>query len=437
MRRPGVPVAACVLALWLLSPPRAAGQGAQPGREDIESLKKTAVKVYIDCPSCDIEYIKNEITFVNYVRDRNEAQVHVLITTLATGSGGREYTLTFIGQNAFADVQDVQKYFTNPTDTEDDIRQGLVQALRLGLMSFVGRTPIASRIAVSFAPPKAAEEVRDPWHFWVFSLGSSGSFSGQKSYKRNYMSGNFSANRITHGAKLQLSLYASTSKRKFWIESEDRTVSGTSESWEASGLWVKSLGEHWSAGAYAEASSSFYQNIRLSLSIAPALEYNLFPYAESTRRQLRVLYRLAWNPARYRETTQFGVTQETLWTENLSFSLDLREKWGTISASVSGLNYLNHFSKGHVDTFGTISLNVTKGLNVFVVGGWSLIHDQLSLRLRDPTDDEIYLRLVELRTDSNYFVAFGVQFTFGSIFTNVINPRFGSSGSDSMSIIVN
>jgi len=29
--------------------------------------------------------------------------------------------------------------------------------------------------------------------------------------------------------------------------------------------------------------------------------------------------------------------------------------------------------------------------------------------------------------NSNYFAAIGFQFQFGSIFTNVINPRFGSS----------
>ena len=90
------------------------------------------------------------------------------------------------------------------------------------------------------------------------------------------------------------------------------------------------------------------------------------------------------------------------------------------------VNHLNHFSKGHVDTSGTVSLNLTKGLNVFVLGGWSIIHDQFSLRSREPTDDEIFLRLVRLETNSEYFFAVGVQFTFGSIFTNVINPRFGS-----------
>jgi len=71
-----------VLALAVSS--LAAAQEGQPGTDE---LKKTAVKVYLDCGRCDIEYIKTEITFVNYVRDRLEAQVHILITTQTTGSG--------------------------------------------------------------------------------------------------------------------------------------------------------------------------------------------------------------------------------------------------------------------------------------------------------------------------------------------------------------
>ncbi|MDH4271506.1 MAG: hypothetical protein OEW18_05965, partial [Candidatus Aminicenantes bacterium] len=54
---------------------------------DIEELKKSAPKIYIDCDWCDFDYVKTEITFVNYVRDRKEAQVHVLINIQPTGSG--------------------------------------------------------------------------------------------------------------------------------------------------------------------------------------------------------------------------------------------------------------------------------------------------------------------------------------------------------------
>ena len=417
-----------LVGLWFLAPAlvnQALCQTAG-GQPDIEALKKTAVKVYLDCGGCDIEYIKNEITFVNYVRDRNEAQVHVLITTQRTGSGGHEYTLTFIGQNGFGDVKDIQKYFTGPTDTEDEVRRGLVKALKLGLMSYVGRTPIAARIAVRYEPPPAAGPAGDPWKSWVFSLAASGSISKREAYDRRWFSGDVSANRVTDRSKLELGFDYSTSRKEILIAEEDRTVSGLSESWDGRGLFVGSLGEHWSAGAYLEASSSFYRNVLLSLAVAPAVEYNFFPYAQSTRRQLRVLYRIAWNPVRYRETTQYGQLRETLWIQSLSVNLELREKWGTVSTAVSGVSYLNRIDKGHVNVFGTVSFNVYKGLNVFMFGSWSFIHDQLSLRLRDPTEDEVYLRLVELRTNSSAFFVVGVQFTFGSIFTNVINPRFGS-----------
>ncbi len=60
-------------------------------------MKKSAPKVFIDCNRCDIDYIKTEITFMNYVWDRKEADVHILITIQRTGSGGREYTFAFIG----------------------------------------------------------------------------------------------------------------------------------------------------------------------------------------------------------------------------------------------------------------------------------------------------------------------------------------------------
>ena len=43
----------------------ASGLVAQEDQADIEALKKTAPKVFLDCGSCDINYIKTEITFVN------------------------------------------------------------------------------------------------------------------------------------------------------------------------------------------------------------------------------------------------------------------------------------------------------------------------------------------------------------------------------------
>jgi hypothetical protein len=398
----------------------------------IDELKKTAVKVYLDCGGCDVEYIKTEITFVNYVRDRLEAQVHILITTQTTGSGGREYTLNFMGQNNLKGTNDIQKYFSSTTDTSDDVRRGLVKALKMGLMSYVGKTPISRRITVDYLPPDKAGPGRDHWNSWIFSLTGSGRFRGEESYKDQEANFSFSANHVTTESKVRLGLSLDTSKSKYNIE--DEIITGTKSSWDGSGLFVKSLGEHWSAGFFLEAQSSLYSNIDLGLTVAPALEYNAFPYSQSTRRQLRFLYKLAVNPVNYREETIYGKTRETLFQESLSATLDLREKWGTISVSASGSHYFHDFSKNQLDLFGMVNLNLYKGLSVFGLVGRSWIHDQLSLLGREPTFEEQLLRLRELPRTSDYFISIGFQFTFGSIFTNVINPRFGSSRSGGMNI---
>lgn len=445
MRRPLAIAAALVLAfsagLAVRPRPLAAQAPPPPSSQTIDDLKKTALKVFLDCDSCDLEYIKTEITFVNYVRDRLEAQVHVLISTQSTGGGGTEYTLTFIGQNDCKDVQDVQKYYSVKTDTDDDVRRGLVKALQLGMMSFVARTPIAGRIAVEYAPPGTSTEARDRWKSWVFSLTGHGSFSGEESYKSRDVNGSFSANRITLGSKVRLGLSVNEERQTYKIEEDEgglATITGASSSWDASGLYVKSLGEHWSTGVFLEAESSFYSNIDLGLSVAPALEYDFFPYSQSTRRQLRALYTLSLKPMRYREETVFGRTRETLLKQDLSLTLDLREKFGTISVSTEASDYLHALGRYRIDTFGVVNLRLYKGLSVYVLGGYSWLHDaQTSLRLREPTYEELLLRLVERPMNTNHFLAVGFQFQFGSIFTNVINPRFGSAGGGGMRIVMN
>lgn len=420
------------LALGLASLAAAQTPPTPPDQAGVDELKKTAVKVFLDCDFCDTQYIKTEITFVNYVRDRLEAQVHVLITTQATGGGGVEYTITFIGQGDYKDAKDLQKYYSSKTDTDDDVRRGLVKALKLGLMSFVARTPIAGRIAVDYAPPDRAAEGRDRWNSWLFSLSGDGRFSGEESYAERMIDLSVSANRVTAATKVRLGLSAERSTQDF--EVEDGTITGTTSGWNASGLYVWSLGEHWSAGVSAEAESSTYSNTDLGASIAPAVEYNFFPYSQSTRRQLRALYTLSLKAVRYREETIYGKTEETLLEEELSLTLDLREKFGTVSLSAEGSNYLHDFSKYRIDLFSILNLRLYKGFSVYCFGGYSWVHDQLSLIAREPTYEEILLRLRELPMVDNYFVAVGFQFQFGSIFTNVINPRFGTSGSGGMHI---
>ena len=434
-RRPtGRPMQIFFLALLMFVVMILPGPGLsaqQANQEDIEALKKTAPKIFIDCESCDIDYIRTEVTFINYVRDRKEAQVHVLITTQNTGSGGSEYTLSFLGQNEFKGDDDTVRFFTNKTDTPDEIRQGLVKALKIGLMRYVAKTPIARRVNIAYRPVETAGAGADKWNSWVFSIGGSGFLSKQKRYSYQMVNGSVSANRVTPESKLRLGLSWNDQRNIFKFGSDEVKSNYSTQSF--SGLYVKSLNDHWSVGFYLNAESSTYDNVKISLSPAPAVEFNLFPYSQSTRRQLRFLYRLSFQAVRYREETIYDKITESLLSESLSVTLELKEKWGTVSTTLLGRHYFHDFNKYSLDLNGELSLNLLKGLSFNIYGGGSRIHDQLSLPKGGASLEEVLLRRRQLETNYNYYFSVGFSYTFGSIYTNVVNPRFGSSGM-SMSI---
>ncbi len=401
---------------------------------DIEELKKTAPKVFIDCGMCDIDHIRTEITFVNYVRDRKEADIHVLVTSLRTGAGGREYTLAFIGQNRFEGIDDTHKYFTETTDTSDEIREGMAKALKVGLMSYVAKTPISRRIKISYKDVAQEAAVKDKWNSWVFSISGNGRLSGEEHYKSKSISSSFSASRVTPDLKISLSLYGSHYKQDF--EYDSTTLESTRDSLSLGGLVVKSISDHWSYGAYFDSGSSSYENIKFGLTFQPAVECNLFPYSQSTRRQLRFLYRIGFNSVKYQEETIYDKMEETLWKQSLSITFDIKEKWGSISTTLGGSHYFHDASKYRLTLFNILNIRVIKGLNFFAFGGGSRIHDQLSLVKGDILLDEVLLRRRQLATSYDYFFSVGLSFTFGSIFTNVVNPRFGSHGYGGMHIII-
>ncbi len=72
--------------------------------DTLSTYQEKAVKVFLECRPCDDDYVRTEITYVNYVRDRLEADVHIQSTRQRTGSGGNKYQLLFGGQNGFAHI---------------------------------------------------------------------------------------------------------------------------------------------------------------------------------------------------------------------------------------------------------------------------------------------------------------------------------------------
>lgn len=396
-----------------------------------DTLRKDALNVFMETT----DYIRKEIPWVNYVRDIKEAGVYIISTYQRTGSGGGEYTYFLVGQNQFEGMRDTISYVTTPDETTESRREKQVNTLRMGLMRYVAKTPLAKYMRISFSEPLSETVSNDKWDSWVFRTSVSGYLQGQKTYNSRYISGNISGSRVTENWKINLSASYYTNSSNFITDEE--TINSVSNSKYFNGLIVKSITDHWSVGGSTRISSSSYSNEKILYNLMPGIEYDLFPYSESTRRQLRLLYSAGFNLVQYMDSTIYDRIKENLWLHSLSAAYEVVQKWGTIDFTLSYSNYLHDWSKNNLSFDGYLSLRIAKGLNVNFGGGASLIHDQLNLVKQDLTTDEILLQRKELATQYQFFTSFGFTYTFGSIYNNVVNPRFGNSGGGGMMIIMN
>ncbi len=392
-------------------------------KENMDELKENAPKVFLDCWRCDRNYIRKEISYVNFVRDRTDADIHILVTDEHTGSGGNKYTLTFIGRNQFEDMKNTLTYSSNETETRDEIREGMLEIIKKGLFPFLMKTPIADLLSIQSKLELEPTAVKDNWDFWVFNIRVGGEFDEEASQQTTQLSLDLSANRVTPEWKIQLGLSGDYEEDNY--DYEDYSIKSISEEKDLRGLFAKSLSEHWSVGSWIEASSSTYSNIDSHYMVAPAVEYNFFLYSQSTRRQLRCLYRVGFNLVNYIEKTIFEKTKENLFNESLTLTLEIREPWGSVSTSLEGSNYFHDISKNRFELRGFLSFRIFKGFSINLNGRYDSIRDQLSLPIEGVSLDEILLQRKELATNFEYSIDIGFSYTFGSVYSNVVNPRFG------------
>jgi hypothetical protein len=397
---------------------------AQSDSTEGGSLKKEAPKIFLDCSSCDGDYIQTEITFVNYVRDRKDADVHVLVTTQATGSGGTEFTIAFSGRERFQGIDSVGVYVSSNTETSDEIRTGFTRQLKLGLLEYALKTPIAARLLISM-DEKEDEKIEasgDKWDYWVFDIGGSGYTEGEQTWRYLSFSGSVSANRITPSFKFRSSYNIGRSDDTYYLSQGDIRSSSKSQTFNL--LAVKSLTDHWSAGAGLQAYASSNSNTDFALKAAPAVEYNVFPYSNSTRRQLRILWKPGFNHYRYGEETIYDKERESLWGESVNVTLELKEKWGNASSSFQLSHYFSDLRKNRMSIYVNMSVRLYKGLSFNTYGSFTRISDQLSLPKGEASIEDILLRRRQLATSHSYYGYIGLGYTFGSSYSNVVNPRF-------------
>ncbi len=380
------------------------------------------ISIFIDCNYCDINHIKKEIPYVNYVRDRKDADVHIIITTQTTGAGGEEFAISFNGQRDFKKMTDTIKFVSLPNSSEEDIRAGQIRTIKFGLIRYIAKTPMANMFSVDYSQ-ETTTEIVDKWDNWICELNLGGWGHGEESYSNFSIWANASANRITEDWKIEMSLSNRNSKSVYKLNTTDYINKNTNR--QFNGLVVKSMGEHWSSGIQVELGSSTYNNIKLNYSANAAIEYNIFPYSESTTKQLRILYMAGYSHHDYIDTTLYNKISEDLLRQDLDIAFKYIAKWGSLGVGASGGAYLHDFTKNNLSVSTEINLNLLRGLSVNLSLYTNLIHDQLSLPNTAATQEEVLLQQRQLATQYSYYTNFGISYTFGSIYNNVVNPRFG------------
>ena len=374
---------------------------------------------------------------MDWVRDRADADVHLLLTSQGSGSGGSEITLTYVGRRALAGRGDTLRVDLPVLATEEQRRQRMTRAVAMGLMQFVARTPAAdlvriSSIADAGQPAAAQAPVSDPWRAWVFEVGANGGMGGERAYRSRRINADFNARRVTDAWKFDYTFDYQYGDQRATVQDFDSAGQVTSEetftnlqrNWDADVLLVRSVSQHWSLGLRSSYESNTFRNFHRSFDVAPAVELNVFPYRESTRREFVFRYGTGVRRNTYVETTIYDRLSESLPFHYLESSYRTREEWGGINLTARHRNYLNDGSKRNTHVSGNVNVRLFRGLGVRMSGYYDWIRDQIYLPKGGQDAVDVLLRRRALQTGFDYGMNAGLSYTFGSIFNNVVNPRF-------------
>ena len=183
---------ACGLLLLDPSSPAAAQNGPE------------RIHVFLDCQTrgCSQQEFRTEITFVDWVRDRTVADVHLILTSQSSGAG-TQFVFDFVGLGEFEGSDLRLQHTVSDTDTRDEELEALVRTFKGGLVPYVAQRGYLSALEISEIG-QAAEAARaeqqqvpadDPWNLWVFSVGTNFEADGEESQSNYQIGGRLSASR--------------------------------------------------------------------------------------------------------------------------------------------------------------------------------------------------------------------------------------------------
>lgn len=412
------------------------------------------LRVFIDgCDrrdgGCDMDFIRTEITAVDFYRDNQIADVFLLINNNESGGGGRQYQLLFIGQqNIYAGRNDTLYVNTKQTDTDFEVRERLTRFIKLGLAPYVAKTKAGEEIEINMKTDAGVlenevQESVDPYNYWVFNVGSDANIELEELSKEINFGGEVSVNRITDEWKISLTGRIDERLRRtiqkvprvddngnpILGEDGNQIIDDVENNFDVSEFGfshqlVKSISPQWSYGYDIAGRQNTRFNYQFQTSFRPAVEYNFFPEAVQNSRFLRVNYGVEVRNNRYVEETISGVIEETRFLHSLRASLGLNQRWGTLEVGYRLRNYLDDFSSWSTGLNISAEVRVTGNFSFFMRVEGNYVQDQIYLASGDFTEQDILSGRVTLPSAYTIDTRFGFNYRFGSNLNNFVNRRF-------------
>ncbi len=381
---------------------------AQSNNEKQVNQRDEALNVYMN----ESEYNKVKIPYVNYVRDLEDADVYIITTTIETGSGGQAYTFYITGQNEYSNMSDTVSFFTNPDATTDEIREKTANHLQMALMRYVQKTPLADNIRIDYNGNISPIISTDKWNNWVFTPSFSFSYNDAEANNSSRTYFQLHIDKVTEDLKINMTINYQKNKNEY------SNYTNTNERKQGNLVIVKSMSDHFSYGAFLSAKSNPSSNTKFQYDVTTGIEYDLYPYSEFLRRQLRIAYWVGYSSRKYENTTFWGGDERNDWIHTLSAAYNILQKWGSVNISANYTNTLDNWSNNSLDLESYMNIRVTKGLMFTVSGSYSLFKSE--------TFSSLIGEYPGILLDKHHStsVSCGIAYTFGSIYRNVVNPRF-------------
>ena len=375
----------------------------------------------------DGDYIRQQIPVVEYVRDKELADVHIIMSRHDAGQAGTNYVISLIGRGQFKGVNNELTYWSPAAETDHETRQGYTKMIKIGLAPFIVNKEnnpdkvLLQYTADSVSDSKDQEVTKDPWNRWIFEIYGGGYFDFEETRNSMHIRYGFYADKVTKDWKIRARPYFNYNERNYEIE--DSIVNTTTRRDGFNGYVIKSLTDHWSAGVFTNILSSTYHNMDFQLVVSPGIEYSLFPYDEATRRSIAIAYKIDYSYNDYLDKTILGETEEILWGQSLVVSADFRQTWGSIQAGITGSHHFHDFSSNRLELFTEVNFRIFKGFSLTMDADYELINDLVAIPMKDMSTEEILLEQRRRSTNFQFDGHIGFTYTFGSERSGDYNPR--------------